>query len=84
MPSMLEALKQAGLADAKKAEQIERKEKAELRKREQMAENGALFLGVLDELDAAKERRYHAQAAMESRQPTSNRNSKAYLKRFMR
>lgn len=84
MPSMQEALKNVGLVDPEKAEQIEKKRRAELEEQEKWSAMGARSIGVFDEMNMLDEERFHHQAARESRQPTSNRNSKEYLKRFMK
>lgn len=82
MASMLEALKKAKLVDAKKAEEVEERERRKLTNEETGA-NSVVYqrLGT-DFVRAEKDEKYMQRAARETTKPSSRVGTAAYYSRF--
>jgi len=80
--TLLEALKEKNLVDAKKAEAEEAKRQAALKREENESEWAARSRGYADEEARIKDERYHKQAAKEGRNSASRVGSKQYFDRF--
>ena len=82
MGTMLEAMKKAGLADKKQAEQIEYVERRALKREENEGEHLVQIRASGDMSDAAKQEKWLKGASKETTKPGSRVGTKQYFDRF--
>ena len=82
MPSLLDALKHAGLVDSNAAKQIEERRLQADRERERQSDALVFARAGLDNAAVCQENRFLASAARETTQAASRVGTKAYYDRF--